>query len=81
MPRVFSSSATAMTSMRLPPLVERQHRLEDLAVHRQEEVVDLQRRRDLVERRRLDEDRAQHRLLGLEVVRRGALAPAPCCSS
>ena len=51
---------------RLPALVDRQHRLEDLAVRRQEEVVDLQRRGHLVEGGRLDEDRPQHRFLRVD---------------
>ena len=54
-PRVFSSSADGDDVDRLPAPVERQHRLEDLAVGGQEEVVDAQAGRDLVERRRLDQ--------------------------
>ena len=54
---------------RLPPLEELEHRLVDRAVGLAIEVLRLEEFRDLDDRLAIDQDGAQHRLLGFEAVR------------
>ena len=61
----------------LPALVQRQHRLEDLAVGGQEEVVGRQPGQQLVDGRRLDQHPAQRGPLGIQVLRRRSPGDPP----
>ena len=79
--KVFSVTGVAS----LPARIRLRAMLVDLLVDRLEEMLRLEEVGDAVERLVVDEDRAQQRLLRLDIVRRDAIAarrvPPPACAT